>query len=443
MPIILDRGENARVNSDLSVGQVAGDQVAELGSWPASASLGTIGRNLSTALECGSAPAPLLSRFALQSAARSLLPREAVSYCMRRIIPEFAPSVPVDMRGERPTRLGVDVYQVPSTQSAVFGGLMTCKSVWHCPVCAAKISERRREELTQGIKNWYDQGGKGRVLLVTYTMQHKSSDGIAAVLRRIIKARTRLLSGRSWQSFRDEHRFVGQVRSLEVTYGSNGWHIHMHVLFFFDCDVKIIPFEHEMKTRWMVAAKFAGGYASYANGCDVRYSDQEIAKYIAKFGKEPEWKDNNKVLASNKWSVSHEIAKAAVKSGRDGNRSPIELLRDYLLGDEDAGKLWLQYAVVFKGQRQLFFSQGLKCLLDIADKSDGDLVDEMENDAILFAQLSKDQWRYVLALDIRADLLALAGRGDSVEFWLYLWKLGVPNCPVGVFPAGTLVIDEG
>ena len=35
---------------------------------------------------------------------------------------------------------------------AFYQGLMSCGGIWTCPVCAAKISERRRQELKQAIE---------------------------------------------------------------------------------------------------------------------------------------------------------------------------------------------------------------------------------------------------------------------------------------------------
>ncbi|HLK97926.1 MAG TPA: hypothetical protein VK364_09170, partial [Hymenobacter sp.] len=105
-----------------------------------SAHLDTIGKSSSAPAE-GLPPAVLAGiksavdglrgkrrRFWLQSAARELLPHEAVSYCLRRPIPGVA---------------SVDVWHSPGDPavgrpaSAMLGGVQTCDSVWHCPVCQA------------------------------------------------------------------------------------------------------------------------------------------------------------------------------------------------------------------------------------------------------------------------------------------------------------------
>src|SRR5260370_40243977 len=69
-------------------------------------------------------------KWQLQRTAQALLPNERVAFCMRRI-----------------QATTVDVLYSPSRQSAHYRGLMVCGSIWVCPICAAKISERRRIEL--------------------------------------------------------------------------------------------------------------------------------------------------------------------------------------------------------------------------------------------------------------------------------------------------------
>jgi len=83
-----------------------------------------------------------LLKWQLQREARALLPNERVVFCMRRV------------KGAT-----VDVFYSPDHQSAHYGGLMVCGSVWVCPVCAIKISEKRRVELEKAITRCIARGG--------------------------------------------------------------------------------------------------------------------------------------------------------------------------------------------------------------------------------------------------------------------------------------------
>lgn len=342
-------------------------------------------------------------RFALQSAARQLLPREGVATCMRGVRP-------------REGHYDVSVLYAPVGQIGHFGGLQICRSVWMCPVCAAKISEKRRDELAGALRLWTDtyQNEARRLLLVTFTLQHERADNLSDVLGALKVARRRLVSGRESRVFNETYGCIGTIRSLEITYGANGWHPHLHVLMFFDREVPILPFTAAIKARWSECVAAAGGYASWLHGCDVRFSDKDIAEYIAKWGKEP------------KWTVSHEMTKGVAKAGRTGGSTPMQLLADYWSGDRVAGRLWLQYAVNLKGERQLWWSHGLRDRLGLGEeKTDEELAEEQEEIAIVLASLSYGTWRVVLANDARGELLEAAGTGDAGKVKALLLKLGI------------------
>lgn len=344
-----------------------------------------------------------IRRFALQSAARELMPREGVARCMRAGHPR------------EDGTWGVDVLYAPVKAAAHFGGLQCCKSVWLCPVCAAKISERRRIELAEGLNAWlqFTTGERRRTLLVTFTLAHERSDDLSVVFDALKRARKLLVGGRGAQQLKHDHGVVGMVRALELTHGLNGWHPHLHVLMFFDREVPILAFEQAIKARWSQCVGAAGRYASWEHGCDVRFSDSDISNYIAKWGKEPDW------------TTAHEMTKAVTKTGRRKGRTPMQLLADYLDGDEAAGRLWIQYAVNFKGERQLRWSNGLRARLGLEkEKTDEEIAIEQEEIAVVLSSLTTGAWRIVLANDARGELLEVAARGDPAQVEAFLVQLG-------------------
>ena len=92
-----------------------------------------------------------LLKWALQAEARAILPNERVAHCLRQVVPIAA---------------GVDVLHSPEHQVAHYGGLLVCGSVWMCLLCAAKMSERRRDELEQAITRHIAH--QGAVSMATY-----------------------------------------------------------------------------------------------------------------------------------------------------------------------------------------------------------------------------------------------------------------------------------
>ncbi len=92
-------------------------------------------------------------RFALQGVALRLVPHERVARCLRYPYPLASEVQVLHGRG-------------PQGETARFGGLEVCGSVWLCPVCAAKITERWRRELEENVARWVERwtpGGRGGV----------------------------------------------------------------------------------------------------------------------------------------------------------------------------------------------------------------------------------------------------------------------------------------
>ncbi len=206
-------------------------------------SLGTLAR-----FSSAGSLSPRVRRFMLQAGARELLPGERVAHCLRT-----------------PIAGSVSVLYSPKHRAAHLGGLQTCGSPWSCPVCSAKIGERRAEELGGGVKAW-----AGRLLMVSLTLRHSSDDVLAELLDALMKASYGMRNGRWWMRFQQTYGLVGTVRALEVTHGGQGWHPHLHVLFFVAADVDVAQFEAELRGRWLDVVAKQGRYASPQYGINVR-----------------------------------------------------------------------------------------------------------------------------------------------------------------------------
>ncbi len=344
---------------------------------------------------------PVAYRFLLQSASRELMPREKVYHCLRT-----------------PVMSSVEVLHSPSKQSAIYRGLQTCCSVWMCPVCSSRISEHRRRELRRAVANW--RGSGGRVLLVTYTLRHKVFDDLSSTLASLLKSRRQMHSGRFSMGFRQFVGVKGTIYSLEVTYGSNGWHPHIHELIFVAGDTTVQAVRQIMYQRWLEVTEKQGLRKVNEHGIKVQDTDKAVADYIAKFGEE------------KKWTEAEELTKSVVKVGRAGSRGPMGLLESYALGDEDAGILFQEYAAHFKGRHQLQWSKGLRDLIlpEVEEISDGQILGDVSDYPVLLATLSLKEWRVILANDARADVLRIAGKGCERLLWAFLGELGLQRPPV-------------
>jgi hypothetical protein len=334
-------------------------------------------------------------RFMVQAGARDLLPDERVAVCLRRPIPGTP---------------GVSVLYSPRQKAAHYGGLQVCGSVWMCPVCSVKISERRRVELSAGIAAW-----GGQIIMATFTLQHTAADALVPLLQGLQEAMRKLRGGRAWVRFVNQHGLAGSVRALENTDGQNGFHPHQHVLFFVSGGVDVDVFTQQLRDRWLASVGKVGRYASPQWGLHVTAASADIAAYVAKWGKEP------------KWTAAHELAKAGSKRGRGEHSSMLDLLESFVvLGDRRAGARWREYALAFKGKNQLVYSPGLRLLLGLKkEKTDEEVAAEVVEDAVVLAVLDLAAWRVVLGNDARAELLNVASSGDPALVRSFLLLLGV------------------
>lgn len=329
-------------------------------------------------------------RYALQSAARDLLPDSRTAKCLRY---------------RQKNSNGVEVWKSTAYKRAHYGGLQTCASVWTCPVCSAKISERRRAELQALIAAHEATGGV--VLLVTRTVPHSRADDLGELLTAIRKAEAGYKAHRDYKAVMQSFGLVGTVRAVEVTHGhANGWHPHVHELLFLALPVVIADLEEDLSRIWKAAALRAGLDApSRAHGLTVQ-DGSKAAKY------------------ASKWGLESELTQWHKKRGKVESRTPFDLLRSYL-GEDDrhAGALFREYAEAFHGRHQLQFSRGLRALYGVSVITDEELAEAQDEDAYLLGSLDLDQWRLVRRVEARGLLLEVAANGGWDAVLLLLESL--------------------
>lgn len=329
-------------------------------------------------------------RYQLQRAAQGLLPQERVKHCQRSIT----------------GGAGVKVFR--SSEGPSFGNLSTCGSVWHCPVCAAKITEGRRQDLQLAINTWAKQGGE--VYLMSLTFPHQINQALADNLAKFADALKKFKNSRIYKKTMEQAGSAGSIRALEVTHGGNGWHPHTHDLVF--AQPGQLELLELLQRAWIdTLIKVGIADRSQVNDMmqaafDVRNGDY-AAEYVAKFGFEPAEKSRD--LTGEHWGAANELTKAHAKIGkRLGGRTPFTLLGNYVAGDHEAGALFQEFSMHFKGKRQLFWSPKLRKALNIADLTDQEIADAALPERELVATLDTDNWKLVISRNARFEVLQTA-----------------------------------
>ena len=333
-----------------------------------------------------------VERFALQSVARAVLPTSRTAKCLR--IRSGNPNSKAD---------GVGVWKSKDHGTTHYSGLQTCGSVWTCPVCAAKISERRRAEVLAAMTAHKAAGGC--VNLLTLTAPHQRSDDLVELLAKQAEAVGSFWKDKTVRHILAEMGTVGQIRAWEVTHGrkstqNNGWHPHFHVLLFSGSGVDLARFDAAQMKDWAVRL-----YLRWAAKCKAAGLGEPSFKHGLKLD------DGSKAAAyAAKWGLEDEITRGHTKKGKAGGETPFDLLRAFLADKDDkqAAALFQVYAGAFKGKRQLHWSAGLKARYAIEESTDEQLAQRAEERAELLGFLSVNQWRDVLAVDARALVLRIA-----------------------------------
>lgn len=285
-----------------------------------------------------------LETWQMMDAARHLLTPTGhrTATCHRLIVPSTAAQV----RDGSPKLRGVDIHHTThqdGTTRARFGNLITCGSVWACPICAARIAAERAAEVDRALKAHREEGG--RLMFLTLTHHHERESKLADQLKAQGEALRAMQNDWKFKDLCDKGGVLGMVRGLEMTHSdSNGWHAHLHFLVF-----------------------LAGNEQQAQRHADVLAEiDAERAASIAKQGKTPRVKHTRKPVQIPKATALPKLGrdlitqwqKAAKKAGlytvRDAQSATIpsdddatlETLAHYLTKceektDEDGKKQWV------------------------------------------------------------------------------------------------------
>jgi hypothetical protein len=325
-------------------------------------------------------------------------------------------------------RGSVDVLHDHHHDTAFYAGLTTCGSVWACPVCSAKIQERRRAEIGLAMERARAEGLQP--VMVTLTHPHRAWHRLEGMLEQQADALRRLRSGKAWQGIKARHGFQGLIRSLEVTHGKNGWHPHTHELWFVSrhCDAEALRLD--VARRWRAACQRAGLLDEGDAGFDEHSVDVrgwcDTSDYLAKMDDQ------------SHWGADRELAKGASKGSKGVH--PFGLLTRHRDGCERSGRLFVEYATATRGKRQLFWSQGLKARWGIEELSDQEVNDRQDNPADVLGRLRPADWQVIRRYGYQAPVLEAAEDGGWAAVQALLAELRArtqPRSALGASCAGT------
>ena len=299
----------------------------------------------------------------------------------------------------------VGVHTSKAHKGAFYSGLVTCGSVWACPVCASKVQERRRVEVAKGMEWAYSKGLQP--VMVTLTFPHYAWQDLPTLLEQQAFALAKLRAGDPWKRFKERHGFSGLIRALELTHGKHGWHPHTHEMWFVSGDVDAEEMKTHILARWELVCARAGLLdpdnekqlaAFREHAVDVK-GHCSTSDYLAKMDE------------ARHWGADRELAKASSKEGRAKGLHPFAILANAAEGDKAAGALFVQYVKAMRRKSQLYWSSRLKGKVGLDDKTDEELAEESQDEADALGYLELDDWRTVRKARFQAQVLDAAESG--------------------------------
>ena len=303
----------------------------------------------------------------------------------------------------------VTIHKDKQRNKAFYGNLIQCANVWACPICSAKIQAKRSLEISKAVFNAYHNNKKA--IMITLTQPHTKHDPLANIVDKHKIAINKFKSGNQFSLFTKRTGCYGKIRSTEVTHSNrNGWHYHVHELWFVDQDCDINSEVEFLKRKWFNACKSAGfeinnELAFFTHAVDVM-DNAHTSDYLAKSGQH--------------WGADKELTGGANKKGH--GKTPFDLADSTNRSDNQR---FIEYLHATRGKAQLYWSRGLKSLVGVVDKTDQELTEEQTEKAELIAFLEREMWSCVLRNGGRSTVLDIVEQHGFVGLrdWLHRYGL--------------------
>jgi hypothetical protein len=273
---------------------------------------------------------------------------------------------------------------IDDTGHAKFRGLMRCGSVHECPCCCAVIKAGRADEVVHIVEHH----GRSRAALVSLTIRHDLGDDLKFTRDAVATIAYRALTrGAAWKRFVMAVGLEGYIRAVEITYGPNGWHPHIHAVFLMRDgwqDARMPSGENAwdwFQRRWadVVARNVGEAYRPLSSGgigSNIMPIDKG-EKYLCKLGLE--------------------VSDPGTKTAKGGQRTPLQIAHDWaMFGRKEDAHLWQTFCNATKGTRQITYSRGLLRRFGLQHQTDAEVAnadDKEKPSDIEIARIGADDWR--------------------------------------------------
>lgn len=307
---------------------------------------------------------------------------------------------------------------------AGFAGLVTCGSVWVCPVCSSKIMARRALEIGRVVAGASVEGLS--VGFLTLTMRHHSRQRLEPLWAALSKSWETTIGGKMWVRTVDEFGIIGWVRVVEVTLGENGWHVHVHALVIGEgwTPNRVDELGRGMWERWARSLQRCGLAAPVPQASEWHLvtgdmTGTAMGEYLAKG-------------AAGAGAIGMELTQTQSKVARavHSTHSTWELLDDAITAETAPLQLWHEWERASKGRRQIGWSRGLRERFGIGqEQSDEELAaEELSNESHTVVVITRAGWDQLIRRPVLLpDVLTMAEQQGQDGLSKWLWDQGVDH----------------
>lgn len=277
--------------------------------------------------------------------------------------------------------------------------LISCRSLWACPFCSFSASAVRSAQISNILSGWKTLGYS--TSFATLTVSHNKNTKLDTLWYSLLISYKNFQQGKGYQNLKNKFSIVGSVRAVEATYGKNGWHLHIHLVFMHTAKINITDLSTAVYSRWETVTK-ANGLQTSKAGFDIRrsFSDSGLSSYLNKnnydLGKELTNTQNKKYNNSRTpFTILYNL-----KENNQDNCTCVNLETGELISKNKCDFcLWRDWEKTSRGRRQLGYSgkKEIKALLSCLDED----TDKAEQNLIIFNdtyQLSVSNLEYKIMI---------------------------------------------
>lgn len=238
-------------------------------------------------------------------------------------------------------------------------------------------------------------------------MRHRKHDLLGSLWDALAHAwQPAIATDRAVRRAREAVGMVGWVRRVEATLGMKGWHLHIHALLFYRDGSKLDALSDAIWTGWLRRLRSHGLDALQEHGIvlqelELEQAREQISGYL-----------NKATYEQTSGSAARELAGQIGKAGRNGNRTPFDVLADLVrLGLSSDLAIWREWERASKGRRTLTGSKGLReeLVVDV-ERTDEEIAADNDGDQVDVAVLDRVTWGEIVARRLEVELLEAVER---------------------------------